>query len=521
VIKDAYGNTRFYGVYRGIVTDTNDPLGKKRLRLKVPQILADNETQWAWPAVAPGTSLALPPVNEGVWVMFEGGDPSFPIWNGSFTEISSPEGTSTIVGADGATGPTGPTGPTGVAVANSPLFLSGPTGASLYIQDATTSVKGAVVLTDGVTSTSTTTAATPNSVKNAYDKITGLNSLSDVTAASPSVGETLVYNSSGEWVDSNPPSYNCIINGAFDIWQRGTSFTNPASAANVFTADRWVLGFADANPTSASIVRQSLAGDISGYDGQYFGRSTITTVGATTIYRPFTSRIEDVRTFSGKTATITFWAKADSARTLGFYFSQVFGTGGSATVSSGVVSQTLSTSWTRYSIPLAISSVSGKTIGDGNYLEIGFQQACASGSVLDITGVQLEEGSIATPFHRNSPSIQAELAACQRYYYRAVAGSTYGWFGQIHQASSSLGLMPIVLPVTMRATPTALDSSAIGAFQYFGATGTLSSLALSSDGNNSRQIAVQVNGSGFAANGSGFLRASNNAAAFIGVTAEL
>jgi hypothetical protein len=84
MIKDSYGNTRFFGTYRGIVVDNTDPLNRNRLQLKVPQIFGDLSTEWAWPVVPSGVSLVTPAVGEGVWVQFEGGDASFPIWVGTF-----------------------------------------------------------------------------------------------------------------------------------------------------------------------------------------------------------------------------------------------------------------------------------------------------------------------------------------------------------------------------------------------------------------------------------------------------
>ncbi|CAB4128641.1 hypothetical protein UFOVP223_109 [uncultured Caudovirales phage] len=84
MIKDSYGNTRFYGVYRGVVYDANDPEGKGRLRLKIPQILADQPTEWAWPVENPGIETLTPRSGQGIWAMFEGGDLSYPIWLGQF-----------------------------------------------------------------------------------------------------------------------------------------------------------------------------------------------------------------------------------------------------------------------------------------------------------------------------------------------------------------------------------------------------------------------------------------------------
>lgn len=85
MIKDSDGKTRFYGVYRGVVVDTRDPLNKNRIRLQVPQVLANQVTSWAWPIVGVSNiQTSTPTVGEGVFVMFEGGDPSFPLWSGKF-----------------------------------------------------------------------------------------------------------------------------------------------------------------------------------------------------------------------------------------------------------------------------------------------------------------------------------------------------------------------------------------------------------------------------------------------------
>lgn len=83
MIKDEFGNRRFYGIYRGVVVSSSDPLGKGRLQLKVPQVLLDTVTGWAW---GTGTVAQIPAIGHGVWVMFEGGDPSYPVWVGVFGE---------------------------------------------------------------------------------------------------------------------------------------------------------------------------------------------------------------------------------------------------------------------------------------------------------------------------------------------------------------------------------------------------------------------------------------------------
>ena len=79
---------RYYGKFRGIVTQNNDPENQGRIRAKVPELFNDEEIGWAMaclPFAPPNCGfLALPEVNSNVWIEFEGGDPSRPIWVGCF-----------------------------------------------------------------------------------------------------------------------------------------------------------------------------------------------------------------------------------------------------------------------------------------------------------------------------------------------------------------------------------------------------------------------------------------------------
>jgi hypothetical protein len=217
-------------------------------------------------------------------------------------------------------------------------------------------------------------------------------------------------------------SSNFLINGAFDIWQRGTTFASPASGS--YSADRWQARF-DGSGATRTISRQVFtlgSAPVAGYEGDYFYRYAQTVAGTgATFSNVLEQRIENVRTLAGQTITVSFWAKADAARTLTPVLGQSFGTGGSpsATVFTAMTSQSITTSWARYSATLTVPSIAGKTIGtnSNDYLAVTLQSATINATqTIDIWGVQVEAGSVATPFRRNAPSIQAELAACQRYY---------------------------------------------------------------------------------------------------------
>lgn len=79
-------NGGFYGKYRGIVADINDPLQIGRIRATVPDVMGEEESGWAMPSVPFGGNgmgfFALPKRDAGVWIEFEHGDPDYPIWSG-------------------------------------------------------------------------------------------------------------------------------------------------------------------------------------------------------------------------------------------------------------------------------------------------------------------------------------------------------------------------------------------------------------------------------------------------------
>jgi hypothetical protein len=254
---------------------------------------------------------------------------------------------------------------------------------------------------------------------------------------------------------------NKIINGDFGIWQRGTTFTNPAAAA--YLADRIRYSTSTALPTSISISQQTFTpgtAPVAGYESQYFFRSVLTTVGSTTAIF-FTNMVEDVRTLAGQTATFSFWAKSDSNRTQPApTIEQQFGSGGSSAVDTTLTTFNTTTSWQRFSFTLTLPSISGKTIGTGNHLRVRILQNITNGNTLDIWGLQLEAGAKATPFQTASGgSIQGELAMCQRYYFRYTSDLGFRILGTGQCFGTTTGAIAFKYPVTMRTRPTALEQT--------------------------------------------------------------
>ncbi len=79
---------KYFGKYRGVVTDNSDPLMLGRIQAKVQDVLGDKESSWAMPSVPyAGKNVGLfliPPTDALVWIEFEHGDPDYPIWSGCF-----------------------------------------------------------------------------------------------------------------------------------------------------------------------------------------------------------------------------------------------------------------------------------------------------------------------------------------------------------------------------------------------------------------------------------------------------
>ena len=263
---------------------------------------------------------------------------------------------------------------------------------------------------------------------------------------------------------------NKIINGDFGIWQRGTniSLTNNTYA---YGADRFIV-YSSFSAGSSSFSQQTFAAGtapVSGYEGTYFGRLTC---GSTATYFEINQRIEDVRTFAGQTITFSFWAKASGTVVITPLFNQFFGSGGSSTVTTTGSNATLTTSWARYTATVNLPSISGKTIGTNSYLNASLTYASGTinSATIDIWGVQVEAGSVATAFQTATGTIQGELAACQRYYWREGGNSAYQSFG-VGMANSTTGSQIVInLPVPMRVPATSVDFSTLAL--YDGVTAT-------------------------------------------------
>ncbi len=212
---------------------------------------------------------------------------------------------------------------------------------------------------------------------------------------------------------------NRIINGNFDIWQRGTSFSNPADG--VYTADRWVIFYNGSGATRTVSQQIFNPGSTEAAPGSLsFLRHAQTVAGSGGTYNNVNQRMEGVRTYGGQTVTLSFYARGTSASlTLPMIqLRQNFGAGGSAAVSTIVASNVViaGSTFARYTYTVTLPSITGKTVGTSAFLELIFNLPVNNTFSLDIASVQLEPGPVATPFEQRPQG--TELALCQRYYER-------------------------------------------------------------------------------------------------------
>lgn len=317
----------------------------------------------------------------------------------------------------------------------------------------------------------------------------------DFTWSTPSAGSTYV------------AGKNFVINGGMDIWQRGA--TGLGTSTGSYTADRWVLGSSSTTVTRDTDVPTS----------PYFQYSLkMVGTGANSIVTKLESAIST--RLAGETVTFSFYAK----RTAGagnldvrFYYPSATDNFASVTQigSTSVVSASPSSSWTRYSVTVAI----GTNITTG--LQILINNDAGSGSTTFITGAQLEIASTASAFSRNASTIQGELAACQRYYYRMGGSAAYQRFGSGTARSTTAGEILTVLPVTMRTRPTSIDFSTLTLDDTFSVASSVTNAVIDSSTSGNNVVNTTCTSSGLTQARFYYLEANNSTSAYLGFSAEL
>jgi hypothetical protein len=278
--------------------------------------------------------------------------------------------------------------------------------------------------------------------------------------------DTTFYNGSA-WETtriSDVAGKNKIINGGFDFWQRGTSIA--CGTAAPYTADRWKL-WRNALAAGATVY-QITSPIVAGF--KFAARVQRDSGNASNQEIFFCQDLETNTSLmlSGTTVTISGYFRAGanfSGVSNQIRFRLMTGAGTDQTIINGYTSQTpivdaypnMSTSTQRFSytavIPANVTQL-GVLI---SYVPTG---TAGANDFIDIDGVQLEAGSVATPFSRAGGTLQGELAACQRYYWAlsATVIYTYGAGGGQYR-------VPIYFPISMRSAPTVTATQVGGGTQ--------------------------------------------------------
>jgi hypothetical protein len=348
---------------------------------------------------------------------------------------------------------------------------------------------------------------------------------------------------------------NFIINGNMNISQRGTSISSVT--ADTYMIDRFLSRFSNGGTYTLSQESDAPAGFSKSY------KSLVTTANASPasgdraflVYKNEGNVVQNLAygSASAKTVTVSFWVKSNVT---GTYVLELFNvTGGTNKDIGKTYSISSSGTWEKKSLTFsgdtaqAIVADSAERLSLIWYLMAGSvytsgtlpstwsnavdanraagqtaNVASAINNYFQITGVQMEIGSIATEFQLSSGTLQGELAAAQRYYYRLVGGQAFSSFAVGNVFDGTRALMQWNLPTTMRVAPTVLDTTGT-ASNYrvlYGSSSSATSVVPSLDTATTESVLVLATvASGLTAANACILQANNTTTAYLGVSAEL
>jgi len=348
-------------------------------------------------------------------------------------------------------------------------------------------------------------------------------------------GETLVADSStttGLRYSAGTVQSNPVLNSAYQVWQRGTSVSIAASTT-AYSADRWQVL---ANANQATTVSRQATGDSTNLPNiQYCARFQRNSGQTGTSNYFFANSFETINSipYAGKTVTVSFYARkgADyTAASDGLFVGLNTATGTDQTVFNyavGVASPigstvTLTSTWQRFSVSATLSSTLNEMAVFFRYTPVG---TASTNDYFEITGVQVDIGSVALPFRTYAATIQGELAACQRYYYRVQpAAASAPITTSMYWSSSTIGIGTTQFPVKMRIIPTALEQSGTAsdyAANYSTTTAVCSAIPIYENGSADMVQTRFTIASGATAGSGGYARQNSSGNAYLGWSAEL
>ena len=261
-----------------------------------------------------------------------------------------------------------------------------------------------------------------------------------------------------------PFSRNLLLNSSFNVWQRGTSAAGAANSTT-YIADRWNIY----RGVAGSTFSRQVTGDTTNLPNiQYCMRVARDNANTSTSDLVLSQSMETVSSipYAGQTITVSFYARKGanySATSSILAVSVRNGTGtdqndlAGYTGLNGIINSnaTLTTTWQRFSYTATVPTNATELAARFTFSPTG---TAGAADYFELTGVQLEVGSQASPYAANQATIQGELAACQRYYNTNIFA-----FRLITQANAGAAYAFTTYLPQMRPTPTLAFTSAASA----------------------------------------------------------
>ena len=283
-------------------------------------------------------------------------------------------------------------------------------------------------------------------------------------------GDTLVADSASStglrWQGNFAAGKNKVINGDFNIWQRGSSGTFTSGLG--YAADRW-WGIVSGGAPTCTMSRQT-ADNAAFVYALRFGRNSGQT-GTGTLYLGQTLETADSKSLAGKTVTISFWAKAGAnaptTLNVGLYTgtgtdqstNTLFNGGGWTSTVNANTTVTITTTSTRYSVQLTLGASISQVLFYFGYTSTG---TAGANEWVQIEGVQVEVGNVATAFQTATGTLQGELAACQRYYEQTYVSAATESANKVSSYSDANYTQGTRWKVTKRTAPSVTVYSSNG-----------------------------------------------------------
>ena len=281
-------------------------------------------------------------------------------------------------------------------------------------------------------------------------------------------GKYLVTDGTNASWDRESPNF--IINGDFDVWQRGTTFNISSAGPGEYNVDRWKFA---GNSFTGSLIRQSFATnqtdvpDCPAYFVRWINNTTMTAGQKNQFLTPIELTPSGFK-LANQQITFSCWLKSASG---------TIPDGNVKFVKESAVYPSvgaITTTWTKFTQTWTLWN------SNQGYLWVGFEVPATYALLggLDIAHCQLELGGVATTFKTQGPGIGDELQACQRYFEKSYnqgvalgANTNVGAYRPRHPTAGTNG-SPIFFRVSKRTTPTIVFYS-----RNTGATGKITNMS--------------------------------------------